>query len=56
MEHFTIRRNGKQNIKDSLKYKASVVVDHQRTKLSIYFDKFCYLAEHSTLQDYQRKQ
>jgi hypothetical protein len=55
MENFTICRNGKHNIKDNLKFKAGLVMERQRTKLLIGLDKFCYLAEHSTLQGYQHK-
>jgi hypothetical protein len=55
MENFIIRRNGKHNIKDNLKYKASMIMERQRAKLLVGLDKFCYLAEHSTLDGYQHK-
>jgi hypothetical protein len=55
MEHFTIRRNGKNNIKDSLKFKAGLIMDRQRAKLLVGLDKFCYLAEHSTLAGFEHR-
>ena len=56
MEQFTIRRNGKHNVKDNLKYKAGVIMERQRARLLVGLDKFCYLAELSTLRGYEHRQ